>query len=151
MTRRQVWRYRCDFCGRSSCSGSGISRHEKHCTKNPDRLCRVCRRLELVQKPIAELKAAFALDLAERDGHHTGVEHLRVAASECPVCMLAAIRQTELPTFSVPTYGPFDSDDPTGPELTQPIEVNFNFTEELKAAWQTVNEADPHPGYDGGY
>lgn len=42
MEKKKVWRYYCDFCKKSNCSGAAMSKHEKHCTSNPDRECRMC-------------------------------------------------------------------------------------------------------------
>lgn len=35
--------YYCDFCKKSNRSASAMSKHEKHCTLNPKRECRLCR------------------------------------------------------------------------------------------------------------
>lgn len=62
MNKRRAWIYECEHCGKSGRSGGHISTHEKHCTMNPQRVCRVCLmdrgdlcQGEGEQKPIAEL------------------------------------------------------------------------------------------------
>ena len=63
VTRRQVWQYRCEFCGKRNLSAASISRHEKRCVKNPARECSMCRIKaeveradpETAQVPLAEL------------------------------------------------------------------------------------------------
>lgn len=95
MKKRKVWRYTCDFCKKSNCSGGSIASHELHCTKNPARVCRMCSRVGDTQRPIAELIAAIEYgpmpefdDLTERR-----IEKLRAVAHNCPACVLGAIRQ----------------------------------------------------------
>lgn len=34
--------YYCDYCKKKNLSASAISKHEKHCTGNPKRECRMC-------------------------------------------------------------------------------------------------------------
>ncbi len=34
--------YYCDFCKKHSLASWAMKEHEKHCTLNPDRICRVC-------------------------------------------------------------------------------------------------------------
>lgn len=42
MRVKKVNRYYCDFCKKSNCSKHAMELHEKHCTMNPDRQCRLC-------------------------------------------------------------------------------------------------------------
>lgn len=122
MTRKQVWQYRCDFCGRKRLSASACAKHEKHCTANPDRVCRMCAALDCSPLPLAELRAMIPVADAKRT--HTGwnfedfagavdpadayraelaaqfsaaLPAFEEAADGCPACMLAAIRQNHLP------------------------------------------------------
>ena len=44
MRKEKKWMFYCDFCKKKGMSGSHISIHEKHCTANPDRDCRLCGR-----------------------------------------------------------------------------------------------------------
>ena len=34
--------YYCDFCGKHRLTSNSMLLHEKHCTLNPNRVCRVC-------------------------------------------------------------------------------------------------------------
>ena len=89
MTRRPSYRYKCDFCGKTSGSGGHMARHEKHCTMNPQRVCRVNG------EHTPDLPALIAaLGCGDKDG----VRRLWEAAPRegCPACMLAAIRQSGL-------------------------------------------------------
>jgi len=80
--RIKRWRYYCDFCNRSG--GRTLAAHELHCTMNPNRVCRLCAFLEEEQAPIATLARAL---------YTGGLNACRVAAHNCPACILAAIRQ----------------------------------------------------------
>jgi hypothetical protein len=42
MRTKKVNRYWCDFCNKAGLSAGSMAKHEKHCTLNPDRSCRVC-------------------------------------------------------------------------------------------------------------
>ena len=85
MRRKQVWRYYCDHCNKGGCSGGHMKNHEKHCTKNPERVCRMCSATDGSQEPMADLLAAL---------DEGGLDGLRDKAESCAACMLAAILQS---------------------------------------------------------
>lgn len=91
MKRKQVWRYYCDYCGRSGCAGGHIKRHEASCTANPDRVCGFCAVTGETQASMPDLIAAL-----NSCGEHwaAGMKALREVANACPACTLAAIRQS---------------------------------------------------------
>jgi hypothetical protein len=103
MTRRKVWRYKCDHCRKSNCSAAAIKKHEASCCKNPNRYCRMCQTqwprpelLALAQRLRERLSPVgdttdYALTI-ETDAQQA-VDELRDAAGCCPVCMMAAIIQ----------------------------------------------------------
>jgi hypothetical protein len=100
MKRKKVWRFYCEHCGKSGCSGGHIASHERHCTMNPDRRCGMCRFVENYDGPehISILMAALRRDQLEAKEDDNGVpivipNHLSEVAEGCPACMLAAIRQ----------------------------------------------------------
>jgi hypothetical protein len=51
MQKKKVWQYKCDFCGKKNYSAGHMKSHEKHCTMNPDRSCRMCKYAEDVSDP----------------------------------------------------------------------------------------------------
>jgi len=55
MTRRQVWRYKCDFCKKSNCSGPSVKKHERGCTNNPARICGMHVHCKAQQPPLQGL------------------------------------------------------------------------------------------------
>lgn len=92
MRKKRVWRYYCDFCDKGACRP--LTKHEEHCTKNPNRRCRMCHWAKLKTAPIVELRFA-AIE---------GVDSLRRVAQGCPACMLAGIRQSTADCeFNYPT------------------------------------------------
>ncbi len=126
MIRKKVWRYWCEFCGKRNCSAASISKHEKHCTMNPGRTCRMCAHVENKQTPIAELIAVLSLQKPDY-----GMAELRDLAHQCPVCILAAIRQSKIQIV-----------DRTGREeeyLQQP-DFKFNFKKEVEDFWRELND-----------
>lgn len=90
MKRKKVWRYYCEFCGKGSCSGGHMNIHEKHCTRNPNRKCRMCDFGRLKQQPIQDLIKALG------SGDNEGFEKLSNLADGCPACILSAINQSGL-------------------------------------------------------
>ena len=86
MTKKKVWRYYCQYCKKSGCSGGIIAKHEGSCTNNPSRKCAACKLAQLEQRPMPDLVAAI------RDG----IEKCKEVAEGCPMCILSAIRQSKL-------------------------------------------------------
>ncbi len=123
MTKRKVWRYCCEFCGKASLSGGHMGRHEKHCTANPKRICRMHANYEEPQRPMAELLAM--LDIGSVD---YGLAALRKATANCPICILSAIRQSGIAKWN-------------GDPETPPRDMGFDFQAECRSAWATINEA----------
>lgn len=119
-------RYYCDFCKKASGSPSHIKRHEAGCTNRRDRICGMCKHLEVAQPPLDALLAVAG-----------NLDALRAAANGCPACMLAAIRHTKWPETVI--------DDEHGREVArypeQPeVIAAWKFEEEAKVFWQRVNE-----------
>lgn len=115
--RRQ---YYCDFCRKSSGHAGHMRRHESACTGNPNRVCKMCVRLGVEQRPLADIVAdvravkvpTTTSNYYERDARI--VEALRKATSGCPACMLAVMR--------------FDVS----------LSAEWNFQEEMSAAWDRI-------------
>lgn len=124
MTKKQVWRYYCEFCKKGSLSGGHMGSHEKYCTANPNRICRMHPLVtDRLQASMLEMRAA--LSTASPDH---GMSKLRQLAEDCPMCILAAIRQSGIAKWD---------GDPENP----PPDLGFDFKKELAAAWETINDA----------
>jgi hypothetical protein len=122
MTKKQVWQYKCEFCGKRGYSAGHMRRHEAGCTANPERACRMHAYFETPQIPVADLRKALDTRLPD-----CGMAELRRISGGCPMCMLAAIRQSEIQTWDG------DAEHP-------PRDLGFDFKAELKAAWAGINE-----------
>ena len=55
MYKKKKWRYYCDFCKKAGGSAGAMAKHEKHCTNNPNRYCRLCDKFGESQQPMSEL------------------------------------------------------------------------------------------------
>ena len=132
MTRRQVWQYWCGFCGKHNLSAASIASHEKHCTKNPDRVCRMCIASGEEQLPIAELSKCIDISLPDE-----GLSTLRVMSGHCPACILATLLQcgAHKPGFTLMSKGAVHFCVPNMPDIT------FDFKAECKSWWDEQNNA----------
>lgn len=122
MRTKKVNRYWCDHCNKAGLQAGAMRKHEKHCTMNPARSCRVCVLIEdgldsdtyEAKKPLADLIAMLPdstrYHASEYDWENCIDPHrdlmleveavlpaLRVAAGNCPACMLAALRLRKIP------------------------------------------------------
>ena len=135
MITKKVNRYWCEFCGKQGGSKGHIAKHEKSCTMNPNRICRVCKMVQGKQKPIAKLTAFFAgikpdLSPCENlppatyssgmiDKVNQGVKELREFCDNCPACIMAALRQSKIPV---------------------PMVSEFNWGKEMQSIWDEINQ-----------
>src|SRR3990167_2617624 len=90
MKKVKRWRYYCDFCKKSGCSGFFMNRHEIHCTMNPNRICRMCAYGKLKQNTVSENIEKVKL----------GFDVLSKYVNGCPCCILSALRQSKSDMFS---------------------------------------------------
>lgn len=139
MKTKIVNRYYCDFCRKSGGSASAMSRHEKHCTLNPNRECRVCQYMTetYTGTPVSELLKILPKQLPSDvnwthdewyrfyDAVDEAMPKLREAAGNCPACILAALRQSGAGTSS----------------------GGFDFRKEMEAVWSDVNTTRAENGY----
>ena len=106
MKVKKVNQYQCEFCGKKQYSVGHMRKHEKHCTMNPNRYCRMCEFIEVDQVDIPTLLGILPnpkdylnknLEYESYDGLEEAlkkpVESLRTMTNGCPVCMMAALRQ----------------------------------------------------------
>lgn len=124
MTKRPRWQYKCDFCGKTGLSGRHMNAHEKHCTANPHRECRMHKYFAAPYVPVADL-----MRLLVPTAPNHGIDALREAAGGCPMCMLAAVRQSRICEWD-------------GDPESLPSDVDWRFKDELKAAWLKINNAE---------
>lgn len=120
-------RYYCEHCNKGSGSPSAMKRHENGCTKNPHRVCGMCRRM--IDEGLQENENPSRDELIailDREGF----EALSIAANDCPACILSVIRTKNRFDDNEGCYidGPKD-----GREL-------WNFNEAKKEFWDALNE-----------
>lgn len=110
MRERIVKRFYCDFCKKSGGQKAAMAKHEKYCTLNPNRDCRMCGLITGGHpEPMAELLAILP-DMPEYPSivsgdeswkrwetcqqiAHEAMAALREKVDNCPACILATIRQ----------------------------------------------------------
>lgn len=137
MRTKKVSRYWCDFCNKAGLRADAMQKHEKHCTMNPNRECRVCAHInggggsdpERLAGLVKLLPTAveYAHDGVGRptpeyvafcEAIQAAIPALREAADGCPACMMAALRQAKIPV---------------------PMAESFNFKTEMESIWRNVN------------
>ena len=144
MKRSLAWRFTCEHCGKNGYSGGHMARHESACTKNPNRVCRMCKEAGEKQRPIAALMEA----LAPCNGHNpmneasaatikAAVDDLRELANGCPACMLAAIRQSAILYDTPVEYGVFHCPSVKLYGLSKDF---FDYKAEKKEFWAPIND-----------
>lgn len=121
MRKIKKWRYYCDFCKKSGASEHHMKNHEKYCTSNPNRECRICDKLQEVQQPLVELLRVY------KDG---GLKELRAVAGNCPMCILWALKAALKPE-----------------EIFESYEHDFDFKKELDDFWKEYNQLQREEQY----
>lgn len=110
MKRKKVWRYYCEYCGKSAAAAGHMATHERGCTLNPGRKCRVCH---TARDYMAITKLIPARDLLTSERHLAAMspaervalnEEYKVitcdisqAVNECPMCMFTVMRLSGVP------------------------------------------------------
>ncbi len=108
--------------------------HEKHCTLNPNRECRMCEKIEtLRQPPMADLVAIMPNPEQYKEIHaehgyemypglqvpfEAALAKLIDAAQDCPMCILAALKQSGTVQFN----------------------ATWDFQKECKSIWADIND-----------
>jgi len=142
MRAKTVKRYWCDFCNKAGLQAGAMRKHEKHCTMNPGRDCRVCGLMGGSVKVGAEKMAGLVAILPDAtaylsddgiywegdvDNEHAKLSRavaealpkLREETDDCPACIMAALRQAKIPV---------------------PMVEGFDFKTEMRAILDDYNE-----------
>lgn len=130
MKKTRCWRYKCDFCGKNGYSAGHMSTHERGCTMNPDRVCRIHQYSDLRLEGSGPFHVSLLQEvlLAYSSDEDHGLAALREAAEDCPCCMFAAIRQLGWHRGEIDEEG-----------YSEPL-IKFSFKEELARLWDGVNQ-----------
>jgi len=120
--------YYCDFCNKRLLSTSAMNKHEKHCTRNINRECRLCECGVTLPETVAELKKRFKIVEKERiipfygitekylsvewTGKEITMDEIRDITDNCPNCILAILNLVGLNRyyFAEKTDGAFEFD-----------------------------------------
>lgn len=140
MRKVKRWRYFCNFCKKSGGSSFHMQKHEKECTLNPDRECGMCRIADLDSEPLPKLIAIIKKHVKTTeaivefgewmdyiiDSQDALLDELNNATDYCPACILAAIRQADVPV---------------------PVISQFDYSEACKEFWSAYNDTKDDYGY----
>ena len=139
MITKKVNRYYCEYCKRSMGHAGHMKKHEKHCTMNPNRECRMCDIVDSERIPLNELikilpqprrreeiinNELVQCDIANIGEIKEAFKVLRDKASNCPACILAVLRQLKIESYL----------------------VDFNFKKETDSAFSSYNDARAEEG-----
>lgn len=124
MKRKLVFRYYCEFCRKANCSAPSMTKHERACTANPNRICGMCKVTEHPQAELADIIDALQHDVEATAGDGIMGKVVKpslawTVADFCPACLLAAIRQIK----------PNDA-----------LHYEWDFKAAAKEFWQNYNE-----------
>lgn len=128
--------YYCEYCSRHRLTSHSIKEHEKHCTLNPNRTCRMCDGLDLApllkkygnRFKIDEHEDRFGISLRWVWTHgEVTIGEIDADTDGCPACTLAVLRITGL--------------------NTPPSPIEFNYQKAKREWWDTKNDewARLHP------
>lgn len=153
MRTKLVKRHWCDHCNKAGLQAHTMARHEKHCTLNPERACRVCgllnggshripmeELLDLLPDPSAFLAAQWmSCDCLWRNGEYAHGE-------DCPN---EAVRLTRALTEAMPKLREAVQDCPAcilaalrQKKIPVPFVEGFDFKAEMQTVLRHAAERD---------
>ena len=144
--------YYCEHCKKRNLSASAMGLHEKHCTANLERKCRICEQRcgssPNLKEIVAEYKSRFTIQEREQKeddvfgsdfkyeevvfiGEPITLKEVRDKVDNCPACILAIMRQCKFCYHYFDEYGFKD----------------FDFKKELNSEF-TERKANENSGYE---
>ncbi len=135
MKIKKVNQYKCDFCGKKKYSASAMKKHERHCTKNINRECRICEKggttsslkaiVEVLPRPkylVCDYEGGsydnfFELDVDNGNEINEIIKNVKNSGEYCPMCLFSALRIKGI-----------------NPKATE-----FNYEAEMKSFWADYN------------
>lgn len=126
-------RYYCDHCNKGNGSPSAMKRHESGCTKNPQRICGMCK----IQEEDGGPEAAPSRDELVKIMDADGFKAMCAAANDCPACILSALRTKNY------------MDDETGPWVHGPEDGRqaWSYKTAKESWWSAWNSAKQQEHY----
>lgn len=127
--------YYCEHCKKHSLSASVLSVHEKHCLKNIDRECRLCKiaekisltkenKLEIIEK----IQSKISILKSDEEKQSLKLDDIEKILNEyqryenCPNCLMSILLLTGI--------------------MKYPYTVNYDYKKELMEWWKDFNNAD---------
>lgn len=129
--------YYCEFCKKHGLSASSMSKHEKHCIKNLDRVCRLCEygkwtsiTKENKIKIIDKIKSLMfypqncEMGIPAEQIKQPNIKEIQEIATEygwdgCPNCLFSIIVFTGIQNF--------------------PYQLDWDYKKELASVWEDIN------------
>ena len=147
MRKRRVWRYYCDFCKKALCHHGYMVKHEKRCTMNQDRECKVCKKEKLKGFSLKDLKIIARNNenelkqLSEKldypfkvqENSKDIINEMYDFADYCPMCVFSALRQDGLLKSIYDDSGVLIKEG-----------YKFSLKEELDEFWKTMREKEEY-------
>lgn len=101
MREKLVKRYYCEHCSKGGFKKPSIQQHEKGCTRNPERLCYLCEETHDYKSLCAEaIKRSSENEVDHRIiSEAEDLMALSRMVSNCPACLLAVLRQSNVFAF----------------------------------------------------
>jgi hypothetical protein len=116
--------YYCEYCNKHGLSAGHMSRHEKSCTLNINRICRVCNLLDnekLELQPIIDKHLALYLQTDYLKPYNG--QPILEDCNTCPACTLSIIRQVYKQAKSKNFYS----------------SIVFNYKKEMQSVFNDIN------------
>lgn len=106
--------YYCDHCKKKGLNKHHLEMHETFCTANPNRRCRLCKTSINIGAIVQHFKSKFHFVIEKRNigepwermyqdvevcvwhDRPVTLQHIRDKTDNCPICILAVLRQTKL-------------------------------------------------------
>lgn len=97
--------YYCDHCKKRLLAAFAMNKHEKHCTNNPNRECRLCEIGPNIGEIVKEINSSYEIVDSADIFTKTEVKWLKEPITmnwildqvdDCPLCAFSVLRQTEL-------------------------------------------------------
>lgn len=95
MIEKTATAFICEHCGKKQFAKGSMRRHEKRCTANPGRECKMCGQVDAAGLSTNIVGLARLVEiLSDREAHPKARMDAVRAETDCPACILAAIRQS---------------------------------------------------------
>jgi hypothetical protein len=136
--------YYCDFCKKKGLSAGAMAKHEKHCTGNVNRKCRMCDSQGLIGEIIEDLKTRFkivqtkpsSLDIiypteeVQWIGKEITLDEISDRVDDCPNCILAILRLSGISHYAFTDI------------------IDFKYQDRVSEYWSIKNADHPQYGID---